>query len=219
MRIIFATNNENKVLEVTAILAKFDVPVESAASAGGMPDVPECGTTFAENAVAKARAAAQRFNVPALADDSGLEVAALGGRPGVYSARYAGPGCTYTDNNRKLLAEMATSDPEDRRARFICTAVLILPDGREFIVEGELVGRITTEPRGTGGFGYDPVFIPDGHERTLAEMSPEEKNAISHRRKAFEKMAGVIRALRADRSVDLEDGEIDRIPPDSSGGA
>jgi len=197
MRIILATNNENKVVEISAILGAFGITVEGAASAGGMPDVEENGETFVENALAKARAGARYFGEPALADDSGLEVPALDGRPGVYSARYAGPDCSYADNNRKLLSEMAGLAGDKRRGRFVCSVALVFPDGQEYVVEGELFGTITTEPRGSGGFGYDPVFLPDGHVRTLAEMSAEEKNDISHRRRAFEKMAGVIRNLVA----------------------
>lgn len=197
MRIILATNNENKVREINAILASFGITVESAASAGGIPKVEENGSTFAENALIKAHTAASHLGLPALADDSGLEVPALGGRPGVYSARYAGPGCTYADNNRKLLDEMAELGDEKRRGRFVCAAALAFADGQEYIVEGELAGMVTTETKGSGGFGYDPVFVPDGYERTLAEMSAEEKNEISHRRRAFEKMAVVIRNLLA----------------------
>lgn len=197
MAIILATNNENKVREIKAILGSFGIAVEGAAALGGIPSVTEDGATFAENALAKARAGAVRFRAPVLADDSGLEVPALGGRPGVRSARYAGPGCSYADNNRKLLAEIAPLTGHERRGRFVCAAALAFPDGREFVVEGELFGEITTEPRGAGGFGYDPVFVPDGETRTLAEMKPEEKNAISHRRRAFEKMARVIMNLGA----------------------
>jgi XTP/dITP diphosphohydrolase len=197
VRIILATNNENKVLEINAILSSFGIAVESAASVGGIPEAEENGSTFAENALIKAHAAAYYLGLPALADDSGLEVPALGGRPGVYSARYAGPDCTYADNNRKLLDEMAGLENEKRRGRFICAAALAFADGREYVVEGELLGTVTIETKGSGGFGYDPVFVPDGHDRTLAEMSPDEKNEISHRRRAFEKMAVVIRNLLA----------------------
>jgi XTP/dITP diphosphohydrolase len=197
MRIILATNNENKVAEISAILGALGITVEGAASAGGMPEVDEDGVTFAENALAKARVGTRHFGEPALADDSGLEVPALDGRPGVYSARYAGPGCSYADNNRKLLGEMADLEGDKRRGRFVCSAALAFPDGQEYVVEGGLFGTITTEPKGSGGFGYDPVFVPDGNDRTLAEMSAEENNEISHRRRAFEKMAGVIRNLVA----------------------
>jgi XTP/dITP diphosphohydrolase len=197
MRIILATNNKNKVREINAILTSFGIAVESAASAGGIPEVEENGTTFAENALVKAGAAASHLGLPALADDSGLEIPALGGRPGVYSARYAGPGCTYADNNRKLLDEMAGLEGEKRGGRFVCAAALAFADGQEYVVEGELPGTVTTETRGSGGFGYDPIFVPNGYDRTLAEMSADEKNEISHRRRAFEKMAVVIRNLSA----------------------
>ncbi|UCE26033.1 MAG: RdgB/HAM1 family non-canonical purine NTP pyrophosphatase [Candidatus Coatesbacteria bacterium] len=208
MRIILATNNENKVAEISAILDAFGITVEGAASAGGMPEVEEDGVTFAENALAKARAGARNFGEPALADDSGLEIPALDGRPGVYSARYAGPSCSYADNNRKLLGEMTDLEGDKRRGRFVCSAALAFPDGQEYVVEGELFGTITTEPRGSGGFGYDPVFVPDGRGRTLAEMNSEEKNDISHRRRAFEKMAGVLRNLAASGAIEsLAEGE------------
>jgi XTP/dITP diphosphohydrolase len=202
MRIILATNNENKVAEISAILGALGIAVEGAASAGGMPEVEEDGVTFAENALAKAGAGADHFGEPALADDSGLEIPALDGRPGVYSARYAGLGCSYADNNRKLLDEMTDLAGDKRLGRFVCSAALAFPDGQEYAVEGELFGTITTEPRGSGGFGYDPIFVPDGHVRTLAEMSAEEKNDISHRRRAFEKMSGVIRNLVASGIID-----------------
>jgi len=208
MKIILATNNENKVAEIGAILGAFGIAVERAASAGGAPEVEEDGATFAENALTKARAGARQFGAPAIADDSGLEIPALDGRPGVFSARYAGPGCSYADNNRKLLGEMADLGGDERRGRFVCAAALAFPDGREYAVEGELFGTITAEPRGAGGFGYDPVFVPDGHGRTLAEMTADEKNAISHRRRAFEKMAGVMRNLVASGLVNsLAKGE------------
>jgi XTP/dITP diphosphohydrolase len=216
MSIILATNNENKVREIKAILGAFGIAAEGATSAGGMPEVEEDGATFAENALAKASACARHFNAPSLADDSGLEVEALNGKPGVRSARYAGPGCTYADNNRKLLDRMAGVKEAERRARFICAAALAFPNGTEYVVEGDLFGTITTIPRGTGGFGYDPIFVPDGHERTLAEMRPEEKNEISHRRRAFEKMAGVIRNLLATGIINSIAEGVDN-PPATSG--
>jgi XTP/dITP diphosphohydrolase len=202
MKIILATNNENKIREINTILSGFRIAVEDAASAGGIPEVEESGTTFVENALVKARAAANHFGLPALADDSGLEVPALDGWPGVYSARYAGPGCTYADNNRKLLIEMAGLTGAGRRGRFVCAAALAFPDGQEYVVEGELFGTVATETKGSHGFGYDPVFVPDGYDRTIAEMSTEEKNSISHRRRAFEKMASVIRNLQATGLID-----------------
>jgi XTP/dITP diphosphohydrolase len=202
MRIILATNNENKIREINIILSGFGIAVESTASAGGIPEVEESGATFVENALVKARAAAYHLGLPALADDSGLEVPALDGRPGVYSARYAGPGCTYADNNRKLLKEMAGLKGEKRRGRFVCAAALAFPDGQEYVVEGELFGNVAAGTKGSGGFGYDPVFVPDGYDRTIAEMSAEEKNSISHRRSAFEKMASVIRNLQATGLID-----------------
>jgi XTP/dITP diphosphohydrolase len=146
--------------------------------------VEETGESLEANAILKAEAAARASRMPALADDTGLEVDALGGAPGVYSARYAGPAATYRDNCTALLRALE-GVPEPRAARFRTVVALALPGGVVETVDGTCSGRILTEARGSGGFGYDPVFVPDGETRTFAEMSPPEKHAVSHRGRAF----------------------------------
>ena len=148
----------------------------------------EAGATFEENALIKARAVATFTGMRALADDSGLQVDYLGGEPGIHSARYAGEDGKYEANNRKLLAALEGVPLERRRARFVCWAALVSPDGTERTVEGIIEGTILEQPRGPGGFGYDPVFVPEGMERTMAELSEAEKNAISHRTRALRKL-------------------------------
>ncbi len=152
------------------------------------PEVEEDGLTFEENAVKKAVSVARWTGRTALADDSGLEVHALGGAPGVRSARYAGPGGSDAKNVEKLLHEMRSFHDPDRGARFVCCLALARPDGAAETFRGHAEGRIGTEPRGTGGFGYDPVFYPEGHSRTFAEMTGEEKDALSHRGEALRKL-------------------------------
>jgi len=191
-KVILATSNKHKFFEIKNILLPEELGIELIFG-GELVDSapPETGSTFFENALIKARFYGQKTNMPSLADDSGLVVPALGGKPGIMSARFAGEGCTYEDNNRKLLKMMESLPDEMRGAKFVCVAVLWLPYGEVFSTKGELHGKITREPRGTGGFGYDPVFeLPDG--RTVAELSSQEKNAISHRAKAFEKMRKLI---------------------------
>lgn len=184
MLLLLGTKNTNKIREITEILS--DIPNVKFLTFRECPfsDISEDGKTFAENARKKAQEICAQTGLPVLAEDSGLEVHALGGAPGVESARFAG---VHKDNraNIEKLLEML-KDKEDRRARFRCVAVLVFPDGREFLSEGVLEGQITRSPRGTGGFGYDPVFIPHGYAQTLAELGPEIKNRISHRRRALE---------------------------------
>ncbi|HEX2063818.1 MAG TPA: RdgB/HAM1 family non-canonical purine NTP pyrophosphatase [Acidimicrobiales bacterium] len=181
---MLASANPDKAREMASILA----PVEVVARPSEVPDVEETGATLEENARLKARAVMEATGLAAVADDTGLEVAALGGAPGVMSARYAGPGATYADNVSKLLD--ALDGCADRWARFRTVAVACWPDGREVVAEGVCAGVITTAPRGTMGFGYDPVFVPDsGGGRTFAEMTLEEKNAVSHRGRAFRALA------------------------------
>lgn len=183
MTVLIGTGNPGKLQETLRIvgdipgiewLTQHEVP---------FPEVPETGDTFQANAIEKARAIAISTGCPTLAEDSGLEVDALGGRPGVRSARYAGEPPNPEENNAKLLSELAGYT--NRRARFRTVAALAMPDGRIWTAEGVLEGRIADSPRGSGGFGYDPLFISEGETRTLAEMAPEEKDAISHRRKAL----------------------------------
>jgi len=180
-RLVVATKNPDKVREVRAVLAAVAPEVEVVVS-GDWPDVAETGATLEENALLKARAAAGATGMPAVADDTGLEVVALGGGPGVHTARYAGPDGDYAANRRALLA--ALSETADRRARFRTVVALADPGGDAMTAEGLLEGRITTTERGEGGFGYDPVFEVEG--RTLAEMGEAEKNRISHRARALQ---------------------------------
>ena len=193
MKVVLATKNPHKLEEILSILGEIpgvefltfrDIP---------LPDVEETGGTLEENAILKATSVARETGLPALAEDTGLEVEALGGAPGVRSARFAGENKDYRANNEKLLKLL--KGVTDRRARFRTVAVLALPDGRTWTAEGVLEGRIAETPRGEGGFGYDPLFIPEGETRTLAEMSPEEKNRISHRRKALEAMRSILEDL------------------------
>jgi XTP/dITP diphosphohydrolase len=160
-----------------------------------LPDVVETGTTFAENALLKAHAVAAHTGLPAIADDSGLCVDVMGGMPGVFSARWAGGHGDDAANLDLVLAQLSDV-PDDRRgAHFACAAALALPHGVEHVVEGRLVGSLIREPRGSNGFGYDPIFVPEGEIRTTAEMSPDEKDAISHRGRAFRALAGQLSSL------------------------
>lgn len=185
-RVVLATTNRGKVAELRRILDGLDIDLVDAREAG-LAEVDETAATFTGNARLKARAAVAATGLPAVADDSGLVVDALGGEPGVRSARYAGPGHDDAANVALLLDRLA--GVADRGARFVCAAVLAAPGGREWTATGTLEGVIATAPRGTGGFGYDPVFVPEGGDRTAAELAPEEKDAVSHRGRA-------LRALR-----------------------
>jgi XTP/dITP diphosphohydrolase len=216
-RLLVATGNPGKVRELGAILAGLPVELvglnDLRATVGRAPEVPETGTTFLANARIKAHAYATWSGLAAVADDSGLEVDALGGAPGVLSARYAGPGASDADNLAKLLRELAPVPPERRAARFRCAAVLALPGGAanpraaaggalhlpgaagsEWSAEAAWEGRILQVPRGTGGFGYDPVFLPDGWRLTSAEVDAATKNAASHRARAFSALRPAIEA-------------------------
>ncbi len=186
--IVLATQNRDKIREIRDILADVHVPIRTCEDFTGWPDVEEEGKSFRENALIKARAVAGFTGMRALADDSGLQVDFLGGEPGIHSARYAGPNGDYEANNRKLLASLSGVPLAQRRARFVCWAALVDPDGEEHIEEGIIEGTIIEEPRGPGGFGYDPVFLPEGEHRTMAELSEAEKNAISHRTRALRKL-------------------------------
>jgi XTP/dITP diphosphohydrolase len=185
--LLLASANQGKLRELRTILA--GLPVElvglTQAGLGDPPEVEETGATFLENALLKARAYAAWSGRAAVADDSGLEVDALGGAPGVRSARYAGEGAGDRANLDKLLAALAGVPPERRTARFRCAAVLVDPKGGEWHAEAAWEGRVLDAPRGTGGFGYDPVFLPDGWDRTSAEVDQVTKDAASHRGKAF----------------------------------
>ncbi len=194
-RLVVASHNRAKAMEIAAILrAKgLDIQVVSLAEFPWITLPEETGLTFAENAVTKARHAAAATGLPAVADDSGLEVDALGGEPGVLSARYAGAGASDEDRYRKVLALLKDIPDARLTARFRCAAAFARPDGETLLAEGTVQGRIAREPEGSGGFGYDPIFIADGETRTMAQLSPEEKHAISHRGRAFRALARMIR--------------------------
>ncbi|OKK19864.1 nucleoside-triphosphate diphosphatase [Streptomyces sp. CB00455] len=196
-RLILATRNAGKVTELRAILSEAGLPHElvGADAYPEIPDVKETGVTFAENALLKAHALARATGLPAVADDSGLCVDVLGGAPGIFSARWAGAHGDDAANLALLLAQLSDISPEHRGAHFFCAAALALPDGTERVVEGRLLGTLREAPAGTRGFGYDPVLQPLGESRTCAELSADEKNAISHRGKAFRALVPVVREL------------------------
>jgi XTP/dITP diphosphohydrolase len=191
VRLVLASRNAHKVRELDALMRPHEVI--------SLPDEvelpPETGTTFEENALGKARAAARALGQTALADDSGIEAAALDGRPGVLSARFAGEHATDQENLDKLLADVPAGS--DTRVAYVCALVVVWPDGRELVREARCEGQLTHDPRGDGGFGYDPAFVPDdtGDDRTMAELSPGEKDAISHRGRAAR---AVLEALPAE---------------------
>lgn len=193
-RLVLATRNAGKVAELRRILADASVPVEIVGleEFPEIGDVAETGLTFAENALLKAHAVARGSGLPAIADDSGLCVDALNGMPGIFSARWSGGHGDDEANLRLLLAQVSGVSPEHRGAHFACAAVLALPSGKEWVAEGALRGMIIDTPRGVNGFGYDPIFVPEGEGRTTAELSAEEKNAISHRGRAFRALVPVI---------------------------
>jgi XTP/dITP diphosphohydrolase len=202
-RLLLASANPGKLRELRAILRGLPVALVGLADtgAGEPPEVAETGATFLDNALEKARAYAAWSGLAAVADDSGLEVDALGGAPGVHSARYAGEGAGDRANLDELLAELAGVPPERRTARFRCAAVLVDRDLGEWHAEGTWEGRLLEGPRGTGGFGYDPVFVPDGWDRTSAEVDPATKDAASHRGRAFRTLRPAIQAWAAARAA------------------
>lgn len=190
-RVVLATRNRHKIDELRAILAATGVDVELAGvdRFPHVPDVVETGVTFAENALLKAAEVSARTGFPAIADDSGLCVDVLGGAPGIFSARWAGKHGDDDANLDLLLAQLADIGDEHRQAHFACAAALALPSGKQIVREGRIDGTLLRARRGTNGFGYDPIFLPDGYDRTTAEMAAEEKNAISHRTRAFQALA------------------------------
>ncbi len=185
MKLVLATRNSDKIREIREALAGLPFEVTSLEAFPRLGEIPEEGATLEENALTKAETVARETGLPALADDTGLEVEALGGRPGVRSSRYAGERATYEDNVRKLLDELSGVPPERRGALFRTVIALAFPEEASRVVEGKCKGTILSEPRGKSGFGYDPVFVPDGGSRSFAEISLAEKNAISHRGKAL----------------------------------
>ncbi len=196
-RLVLATHNAGKLAELRAILDGVLPPAQIVSAADlGSPDVRETGVTFAENALIKARALAEATGLVAVADDSGLAVDVLGGAPGIFSARWAGRHGDDRANLELLLAQLADIGPEHRQAAFVCAGALVARDGTEHVEHGYLHGTLATEPRGDGGFGYDPILIPVGRDVTTAEISAEEKNAISHRGQAFRALVPhIVRAL------------------------
>jgi XTP/dITP diphosphohydrolase len=200
LRLVLASANPDKVKEIVAVLSG-SLPVELLPRPESVPDVVEDADTLVGNARLKARALVEATGTAAVADDTGLEVDALGGAPGVFSARYAGGAATYADNVAKLLRELAARADGGgaRRASFKTVALAAFPDGSEVWSEGVLEGTIATEGRGSNGFGYDPVFVPEGGDgRTFAEMRPEEKDAVSHRGRAFRALAAELARPRED---------------------
>ena len=189
--LILATGNEHKVTEIREILNDPSIDIKTAREAGVSDKLREDGNSFEDNALQKARAVYQATGKPSLADDSGLEVYFLNHRPGVRSARYAGDNATDEENNNKLLNELGALSFRRRTAKFCCVMAFVA-DGIEEIVEGECRGIILEQPRGTNGFGYDPLFKPDGYDRTFGEMAVSEKHKLSHRARALQKMKPVL---------------------------
>jgi XTP/dITP diphosphohydrolase len=185
-KLVIASHNLGKVREIRELLEPYGLDVIGAADLG-LVEPEETGSTFAENAILKAEAASAASNLAALADDSGLSVSALNGAPGIYSARWAGPKKDFRMAMTRVEDEMRSSGNPDKRAHFVCALALSAPQAATEIFEGRAYGQIDFPPRGQFGFGYDPIFIPEGHRFTFAEMDPHAKHAISHRAKAFEK--------------------------------
>lgn len=203
MQVILASQNKNKIKEINAILEKFDMNVISRNDAG-LPDdeIVEDGKTFEENSLKKATGIREMIvcdnfplfmNSPIVADDSGLMVDALGGAPGVYSARYAGDECDQASNNTKLLKELEGIPYDKRTASFVTVITMLYPDGSKIVARGECPGHIALKPQGEGGFGYDPLFVPDGYDKTFSELGPDLKNKISHRARALEKLEDLLK--------------------------
>ena len=190
--LVLATRNRHKGEELAALLSDLDICIRTMDDFPDVPDVIEDGETCEANAIKKARAVSRATGLAAVADDTGLEVDELGGQPGVYAARYAGEHVTYEDNWRKLLRELSGIPHDRRTARFITVAAVASPSGDVQVAEGQLQGFITEEPAGARGFGYDPIFLVPELGKTLAELSPEEKNRISHRAKAFAQVREIL---------------------------
>ena len=199
MKIVFATGNKNKMKEIRKILGGLGMDILSMAEVGAIGDVEENGSSFAENSMIKARAVAEELknkgesDCIVLADDSGLEVDYLGGEPGIYSARYMGHDTPYSEKNAAIIKRLEGVKDEDRSARFVCAISAVLPDGKELSTLGKMEGRIGYEIAGSNGFGYDPIFFLPEYGKTSAEISEDEKNAISHRGKALRSMAELLK--------------------------
>jgi XTP/dITP diphosphohydrolase len=197
-KLLLASRNQHKIEELQQMLAGLNIEVISLDDVADMPIIEEDGKTFSENASKKARLTAMHTGYTCLADDSGLVVDALDGQPGVYSARFAGEDADDRKNNRKLLQMLQGLDGEKRQARFVCVIAISDSQGNVYTVEGVREGRIDYEERGTGGFGYDPLFIPDGYSQTFAQLSHEEKNRISHRGQALLKARTLLEKVTGD---------------------
>jgi len=199
MRVVLATQNAHKLIEMRRILdeAGLDIELVGTDQFPDLTDVAETGSTFAANALLKARSVCSETGLPAIADDSGLGVDALNGMPGIFSARWSGAHGDDVANLNLLLGQLADVPDARRGAAFHCAAAVVLPDGTERVVEGTIDGTLIREPRGTNGFGYDPIFIPVGETRTTGEMSADEKDAISHRGRAVRALVPVLRDLLA----------------------
>lgn len=191
-KLIIATNNRDKLAEISDILKGTNIEILSARDFPDFPDVEETGETLADNALLKARGVWEKYHLPCLGDDTGLEVDFLNGAPGVYSSRYAGPDATYDDNCNKLLRELKSRNPANRRARFRTVMAFIDQNGNFYTAEGVIEGEIIREKRGANGFGYDPIFLVPDRNKTLAELESSEKNKLSHRHNALVKIMPVI---------------------------
>ena len=196
--LVLASGNKGKLAEFQRLLDGLDVQIHSMKDYPEIGEIVEDGSTFAENALIKARAVCKATGKPVMADDSGLAVDALNGAPGIYSARFAGEQRSDADNNAKVLRLMETVADADRTARFFCVIAIVLPDGREYTVEGTCEGTILHALRGEGGFGYDPLFYVESMNKTFAELTMEEKNRISHRGHANRKAVEIIRGLKSE---------------------
>lgn len=194
--LLIGTHNPDKARELAELLDGLPWDVKTLADFPPVPVPREDGQSFEENAVAKATYYTHCLGVWSVADDSGLVVDALSGGPGVESAHYAGEGCSYADNNRKLLAALQRVCEQDRTARFVCCAALASPDGTVHVETGSVEGRIALDCRGRNGFGYDPLFVPEGYDQTFGELPPPVKRAISHRARAFRKLRAYLESLR-----------------------
>jgi len=194
VQLVLATRNAKKLAELDRLLASagLDVEILGSDAFSDLPEIEETGSTFAENSLIKARAVAAHTGLTAIADDSGLCVDALDGQPGIYSARWAGQGATDESNLDLVLEQIRDVEPAQRTAHFACAAALVLPSGKEYVVQGQVNGVLLTQRRGVGGFGYDPIFLPDGFDITTAEMTSEQKDAISHRGQAMRALVPVI---------------------------
>jgi XTP/dITP diphosphohydrolase len=194
VQLVLATRNAKKLAELDRLLAGagLDVQIVGSDAFSELPEIEETGSTFAENSLIKARAVSTHTGLIAIADDSGLCVDALDGQPGIYSARWAGQGATDESNLALVLEQIRDIEPARRTAHFACAAALVLPSGEEYVVQGQVNGVLLTQRRGVGGFGYDPIFLPDGFDITTAEMTSEQKDAISHRGQAMRALVPVI---------------------------